>query len=294
MYFRFVKARTTYVGVSGSKHLFFKCHRDGKYKPKGKNIRKLKSLGTNKIGFHCPARIDVLVEGNEVSVLYIKTHVGHDLEPKRLTLAKNEKEFLAQQLNMSNTNYDDILSVVKTLDSTSRLHHLTRRDLVQIKSSLKETSRKVNNHNMKVAENNDDLNYTIEMNDVFDDDFASLFNIQNEEKMSPILSSENENEQKSDEKDFSSVNTVPTSNHINIKENYASKIETMYELNVEQQIIQQNEQIPILEFNPEVSKFYLSFNRKIILLKCFNNCFIAFTTIYISTTWYSKFALLLM
>lgn len=244
-----------YVGVSGSKHLFFKCHRDGKYKPKGKNIRKIKSLGTNKIGSHCPARMDVIVEGNDVSVLYIKTHVGHDLEPKRLTLAKNEKDFLAEQLIMHNTNYDDILNVVKTLDSTSRLHHLTKKDLVSIKSSLKENTKK--NNTLKVIENNDKPNDTIEINNVFDSDLVDLFNVQNHQKTPLILSSENEDiERKFDKQGLVNINnTLLTSDHMDLKNSYTNKIEPMFQLNVERQIIEPNEEIPILEFNPEVSFF---------------------------------------
>lgn len=255
--FRFVKARTTYVGVSGSKHLFFKCHRDGKYKPKGKNIRKLKSLGTNKIGSHCPARMDVMVEGNEVNVLYIKTHVGHDLEPKRLTLAKNEKKFLAEQLVMPNTNYEDILKVVKTLDSSSRLHHLTKKDLITIKSSLKDNTK--SNNITKVTENIDKPNDSIELNNVFDNDLVALFDVNDHEKSPLILNSENGGlESKSVKQDHINVsNTLLTSNHVKIKNSYTNKIEpNMYELsnlNVEQHLIESNDQIPILEFNPHVS-----------------------------------------
>lgn len=243
-YHRFVKARTTYVGVAGSKHLFFKCHRDGKYKPRGKNIRKLKSLGTNKIGSHCPARMDVIVVGNEVSVLYIKTHVGHDLEPKRLTLAKNEKEFLAEQLLMRNANYNDILNAVKTLDSTSRLHHVTRKDLVMIKNSLKETVKK--NDTIKVIENNDKLNDTIEVNNVFDSDLVSLFNVQNPENLI------NDNVEVKSDKQNLVKNTMLNSDDTNRKDNYTNN-EPIFELNVTPQVIQSDEQIPMLEFNHEVS-----------------------------------------
>ncbi|KAL4150134.1 hypothetical protein QTP88_003968 [Uroleucon formosanum] len=245
---RFVKARTTYIGISGSKHLFFKCHRDGKYKPKGNNIRKLKSLGTNKIGSYCPARMDVMVKGNEVSVLYIKTHIGHDLEPKRLTLAKNEKDFLAEQLTMPNTNYNDILNVVKTLNSTSRLHHLTRKDLVTINSSIKEAARK----NNTIIKTNDKLDDTVEINNVFDGDLVDLFNDQNHKKSPLVLNSEN-NCMGSDKQDIVDVNnTLLTSDHLELKNSYANKIQPLYELNVEQQIIESNEQIPILEFNNEI------------------------------------------
>lgn len=207
--------------------------------------------------------MDVMVEGNEVNVLYIKTHVGHDLEPKRLTLAKNEKDFLAEQLVMPNTNYEDILNVVKTLDSSSRLHHLTRKDLVTIKSSLKEAPKKIDI--VQVTENNDKPNDSIELNNVFDGDLVALFDVQNHEKSQLILNSENEDlEPKSVKQDLVNVsNTLLTSNHIGIKNSYNNKIEPMYELNnlnVEQQIIESNEQIPILEFNTHVSIFYSIFS----------------------------------
>lgn len=235
--------------------MFYKCHRDGKYKPKGKNIRKLKSLGSNKIGSHCPARMDVMVEGDEVSVLYIKTHVGHELEPKRLTLAKNEKDFLAEQLIMPNTNYDDILNVVKTLNSSSRLHHLTRKDLVTIKSSLKDTA-KNNNTIIKMTENNDKINSTLEINSVFDGDLVALFNDQDAEKPPLILSSENENVAANSirQVNISVDDSLLNSDHIDLKNTYTNKIQPLFELNVEQQLIESNEQIPILEFNDEVSK----------------------------------------
>ncbi|XP_050535350.1 uncharacterized protein LOC126902291 isoform X1 [Daktulosphaira vitifoliae] len=231
---RFVKARSTYVGVTGSKHLFFKCHRDGKYKPKGKNIRKLKSLGTNKIGYHCPARMDVMVEGNEVNVLYIKTHVGHELEPKRLTLAQNEKDFLAEQLIMPNTNYDDILNVVKTLNSSSRLHHLTKKDLVTIKSSLKETLKK---KKVKSAESFRKTNYSIENSNVFDGDLEDLFNVNSGKSLV------NENDAQKSNKEL-----METHNETKNQD----KIGPVFEINIAQQIIESQNHISMLEFNHEM------------------------------------------
>lgn len=200
--------------------------------------------------------MDVKVEGDEVSVLYIKTHIGHDLEPKRLTLAKSEKNFLAEQLNIPNTNYNDILNAVKTLNSTSRLHHLTRKDLVTIKSSLKENAKK--NNTTQVNEINAKSNDTIEINNDFDGHLVALFNVENHKKSKHISNSENEDMlTKSDEQDndHNTNNTLVTSDHINIKNNYINKIQPTYELNVDQQIIESNEEIPILEFNHEVSIF---------------------------------------
>lgn len=200
--------------------------------------------------------MDVKVEGNEVSVLYIKTHIGHDLEPKRLTLAKSDKEFLAEQLNIPNTTYNDILNAVKSLNSTSRLHHLTRKDLVTIKSSLKEGENK--NNTIQVHKMNNKSNKTIGVNDDFEGDLVVLFNVENHEKSQLILNSEKEDNMltKSNKQDIvHDVNsTLLTSDQISIKDNYINKIQPTYEINVEQQIIEPNEQIPILEFNHEVSK----------------------------------------
>lgn len=196
--------------------------------------------------------MDVMVFDNEVSVLYIKTHIGHDLEPKRLTLAKNEKDFLAEQLKMPNTNYNDILNVVKTLNSTSRLHHLTRKDLVTINSSLKEAAKR----NNTMIKTNDKLVDTVEINNVFDGDLVDLFNDQNNKKSS-LLNSENDCVETEKQSIVDVNNTLLTSDHIDLKNNYTNKIQPLYnDLNVEQQIIESNEQIPILEFNHEVSKFY--------------------------------------
>lgn len=204
--------------------------------------------------------MDVMVFDNEVSVLYIKTHIGHDLEPKRLTLAKNEKDFLAEQLKMPNTNYNDILNVVKTLNSTSRLHHLTRKDLVTINSSLKEAAKR----NNTMIKTNDKLVDTVEINNVFDGDLVDLFNDQNN-KESPLLSSENDCVESEKQSIVDVNNTLLTSDHLDLKNNYTNKIQPLYDdLNVEQQIIESNEQIPILEFNHEVSKFY-----PCLMLKCF-------------------------
>jgi len=64
------------------------CHRSGKYRCEGKGLRQLKTLGSNKIGFHCPALLrtetfENLTEGIKVTVEYQSTHVGHQCETER-------------------------------------------------------------------------------------------------------------------------------------------------------------------------------------------------------------------
>lgn len=196
--------------------------------------------------------MDVMVEGNEVNVLYIKTHVGHDLEPKRLTLAKNEKDFLAEQLVMPNANYNDILSAVKTLDSTSRLHYLTRKDLVTIKSSLKGAVKK--NDTIKEIENNNKLNDATEKNNVFDSDLVAIFDAQNHDI------SKNENQESKNKKQNVVLvkNTMLSSDNTDTEDN-TNKNESTYEISVIPQITESEKQMPILEFNHEVSNFYFSY-----------------------------------
>jgi len=163
---------------------------------------------------------------------------------------------------MPNTNYNDILNVVKTLNSTSRLHHLTRKDLVTINSSIKEAAKR----NNTIIKTNDKLNDTVEINNVFDGDLVELFNDQNHKKPPLVLNAEN-NCMGSDKQDIVVVNnTLLTSDHLELKNSYTNKIQPLYELNVEQQIIESNEQIPILEFNHEVSKFYLTPIKTLILV----------------------------
>lgn len=116
---------------------FYRCHRDGFFKKSGKNIRHLKLLGSNKINGHCPARLDVTVLNKSgcVSVKYIKTHVGHDMDLRRLTLTKKEKEQIADKIGQK-MPFDEILNVVRdnvSKDNLERIHLLTKKDLFNIK-----------------------------------------------------------------------------------------------------------------------------------------------------------------
>ncbi|XP_018323072.1 uncharacterized protein LOC108735571 [Agrilus planipennis] len=116
---------------------FYRCHRDGFYKPSGKNIRHLKQLGSNKINGYCPAKLDVTVtKGIEsVKVKFIKSHVGHEMDLGRLPLSKTERDTIATKLSQK-TPFDEVLNCVRngigSNNDLRRIHLLTRKDLFNI------------------------------------------------------------------------------------------------------------------------------------------------------------------
>lgn len=65
---------------------YYSCHRNGFFKTKGKNIRHLKRMGSNKMNGYCPSRMYAtkFVTGEKVVVDFIKTHVGHDMDLRRI------------------------------------------------------------------------------------------------------------------------------------------------------------------------------------------------------------------
>lgn len=48
------------------------------------------------MGSHCPATIEV-IEKEELLVSYHKTHIGHEMEIKHLSLSQAEKEELSSE-----------------------------------------------------------------------------------------------------------------------------------------------------------------------------------------------------
>lgn len=71
---------------------YYSCHRNGFFKTKGKNIRHMKRIGTNKINGYCPSRMYAtkFLSGDTVVVEFIKTHVGHDMDMRRIPRKKVE------------------------------------------------------------------------------------------------------------------------------------------------------------------------------------------------------------
>lgn len=96
-----------YVQDSGTKIMkdgivkqYYFCHRSWNYRKSGKDLRTMKSIGSNKIDKACPSKLEVTLSriGNEASsvqVKYYKTHCGHAQEIGRLKIDKETRTMIA-------------------------------------------------------------------------------------------------------------------------------------------------------------------------------------------------------
>ncbi|BES95978.1 ZnF_C2H2 [Nesidiocoris tenuis] len=79
-----------YTSVDGGKFELYRCHRDGFYKARGRNLRR--RTDSNKIGGHCPSSMRVKANPfGKVEVAFCRTHVGHLGEENRLRAIKRER-----------------------------------------------------------------------------------------------------------------------------------------------------------------------------------------------------------
>ncbi|XP_014250225.1 uncharacterized protein LOC106667071 [Cimex lectularius] len=141
----FVKERTLYTTKDGTSKMSFKCFRDGKFKRRGKNIRNVKYMGSNKLDGHCPAKIDYSCTDRKISVTYCRTHVGHERELARLPLTKEERKALAEKI-AQNVSFDSILNDIResvSNENFERIHLLTKKDLFNIAQQYNLKSPKV-------------------------------------------------------------------------------------------------------------------------------------------------------
>jgi hypothetical protein len=49
------------------------------------------------MGVHCPSTIEIVEDGHNITMLYYKVHVGHEMELKHLSLSQSVKETLASK-----------------------------------------------------------------------------------------------------------------------------------------------------------------------------------------------------
>ncbi|XP_073979586.1 uncharacterized protein [Rhodnius prolixus] len=135
---QFVKVRQNRVNKGGTTKIDYICHRAGFSRLTGKNIRKTKKVGSNKINAFCPAKMKVTISPKGgVQVEFINTHVGHTMDLVRINLNKLEREEIAKKL-AENTPFDCILNDIRnsiTKDNLERVHLLTRSDLYNIELS---------------------------------------------------------------------------------------------------------------------------------------------------------------
>lgn len=138
---KYVKVRNVYKRKDGTTLNTFYCHRDGYVKiSKGRNLRRMKVFGSNKINGHCPSKLVVRCDVvGSVSVKFVKTHVGHSTDLNRISLNRREKEALAMKLSM-NIPFDQILDEIRDSlrdSDLQRVHLLSKQDLRNIARDFK-------------------------------------------------------------------------------------------------------------------------------------------------------------
>ena len=78
---------------------YYYCNRSGKYVPQGVGKRSLKSQGTNKIGFTCPAHMKAVRDNSceTVQVEYYDGH-NHDISLGHLSIPEETRLLIARKL----------------------------------------------------------------------------------------------------------------------------------------------------------------------------------------------------
>ena len=142
-----IKSKTDFIHSTASKrpnknYTYYVCSRSGYYTSRQKEDqrqRKIKSLGSRKIGGCCPAQIRVLTKpDNFIEVDYCRTHVGHRLDEQHLIIPDDIKAFVVSLLE-AKTPTSQILEEVK--GRFERCELVTRKAIANIaaKNGLKLT-----------------------------------------------------------------------------------------------------------------------------------------------------------
>uniref|UniRef100_A0A6M2DPT9 Putative mudr-1x sp n=1 Tax=Xenopsylla cheopis TaxID=163159 RepID=A0A6M2DPT9_XENCH len=117
----FVKTRGL-CQTSDYKKIYYHCNRSFSFVSQSKNIRALKSLGSNKMGKACPARMIAAFYQTGVVVDFWESHVGHTKDVGRMRLSNTFKNSIAAKLKDGVTVdriLDDIRdSMISKIDRT--------------------------------------------------------------------------------------------------------------------------------------------------------------------------------
>ncbi|XP_039286046.1 uncharacterized protein LOC111058654 [Nilaparvata lugens] len=144
---KYVQNQAPRTNKDGSKVTYFICHRNGFYKPKGKNIRRMKLYGSNKIGSHCPSAIVVKETSYKITARFYKTHIGHSMDLSRLSLSNKEKKEIAQKI-AAKVPLEDILNDIRDSlynEHVKRIHLTTKTDLHNLIAKFKLNRNEIKN-----------------------------------------------------------------------------------------------------------------------------------------------------
>ncbi|KAL4083302.1 hypothetical protein QTP88_028631 [Uroleucon formosanum] len=132
------------------KNIYY-CHRSNSYIKKGKDIRHIKSTGSNKINEVCPSHIETLQDNKTISVKYWKTHCGHGVEELgRIKLDTESIIQIAVKLK-EGVSFDYILDSIRDTASTDSI----QRTLLLDQQDLKNITRDFNINYATKKHNND-------------------------------------------------------------------------------------------------------------------------------------------
>ena len=118
---------------------YYYCNRAGIYKPRGTQVRQLKSQGTSKVGGQCTAHMKAIVNqtSGQVQVKYCATHHSHKTQLTYLRIPPIIRMEIAaksqQRIDMDRV-MDDIRDA--TIKQMNRQHLITKQDLHSIKAQF--------------------------------------------------------------------------------------------------------------------------------------------------------------
>lgn len=135
----FVSGGSAKRATDGSMRYYYHCHRSGRFKPTGSGKRRLKAQGSCRTGVYCMASLVTTVNGNTgaVTVVYQKTHYGHEIDLSHIRLSRAEKEVLVGQLSKG-LPYSTIIAEAKSSlgRALSKIHLISRKDLYNLEKSM--------------------------------------------------------------------------------------------------------------------------------------------------------------
>ncbi|XP_046988402.1 uncharacterized protein LOC124594095 [Schistocerca americana] len=114
---------------------YYHCHRSFNFNSKGTGARRVKSMGTNKIGSTCPSNMQVTITEDKCCLKFFPKHMGHTQDVGRTFLHGNERAELAGRLSQG-VPVGRVLQDVRSAPiaaSVERIHLLEKKDLHNIK-----------------------------------------------------------------------------------------------------------------------------------------------------------------
>lgn len=137
---KFVKNGGCVTTSDGVKKCYYHCNRSGAFSESIERNKRLKHAGSVKVWKAYPASITVCkVEHDglyEISVRYQRVHLGHEIKIGKKSLDKDERQFLAAQMNLGIPKAK-IQDIAASFSPTKRISYSTNKDLNNIKRDFK-------------------------------------------------------------------------------------------------------------------------------------------------------------